>query len=71
MTPEVLAEREDAFIKAVRKNPRHAHYFRLDFELRAIYRAEVESPRSIARFRRFKERYFMADLYPENYIRFG
>ena len=71
MTPEALAEREDAFIKAVRKAPRHPHYFRLDFELRAIYRAEVDSPRATARFERFKERFFMADLYPENYIRFG
>ena len=71
LTEGALRNFEDDYIQAVRDDPRHTQHYFLGFKLRAIYRSEIDSWRSVRRFEAFKREYFMADLYPVNHLRFG
>jgi hypothetical protein len=68
---EKLKEREERFIQMARSSRTPAKYF-LDSDLRKIFRSHIDNEQARKkRFERLKRSFFLCDLYPGNYVRFG
>lgn len=69
-TEERIKEREERFIKKARESNSWVRHL-ITPELRRIFRRHIDDEASRrSRFERFKRKFFMCDIFPENYRRF-